>query len=138
MRISSRVLGIVRAAMRAVIFVAWLGSIGLADAQASKADPREILLTWNHMVLQLTRHILAWAADDGGGAVVNMGFPPDYKLIPGPAHWVPTNAIVQQQTPLLPEWGNGRTFAMPAGTACAAPPALSYSEDPSSDFYKQA
>src|SRR6185312_6434634 len=63
-------------------------------------------------------HVLAWAADDGGAMIVNMGFPPDYKLIPGPAHWVPTNTIVQQQTPLLPEWGKNRTFAAPKDLDC--------------------
>jgi hypothetical protein len=83
-------------------------------------------------------HVLAWAAEDGGAVIVNMGFPPDYKLIPGPAHWVPTNTIVQQQTPLLPEWGRNRPFAMPADLDCKVPPALEYSEDTSSEFYKQA
>jgi PAP2 superfamily len=83
-------------------------------------------------------HILDWAENDGGGTIVNMGFPPDYKLIPGPAHWVPTNAIVQQQAPLLPAWGKNRTFAMPADLDCKVPPPPAYSEDPSSDFYKQA
>jgi hypothetical protein len=83
-------------------------------------------------------HILDWASTDGSPEIVNMGFPPDYKLIPGPAHWVPTSNIVQQQTPLLPTWGNNRPFAMPRGAACPAPPALDYSEDPHSAFYKQA
>src|SRR5581483_5994213 len=73
-------------------------------------------------------HILDWAKDDGGASIVNMGFPPDYKLIPGPAHWVPTNAIVQQQVPLLPAWGKNRTFAMPSGGECAPPPPPAYSE----------
>jgi hypothetical protein len=248
-----RVPGFIRAAAAAIVALSWLCSTGPAGAGAQKADPREVLLTWNHMILQLTRHtptysppvasrtyaylgiaayeavasgsdklqtlagqingltpgpkreagaaydegvileaamsavikkmfentgptgqrafdaqqkklrdkitddvpaevvsrseaygssvadhILAWAKDDGGATVVNMGFPPDYKLIQGPSHWVPTNAIVQQQTPLLPEWGKNRTFAMPSGTACAAPPPLAYSEDPSSTFYAQA
>ena len=50
-------------------------------------------------------HILAWSQDDGGAVVENMGFPLEYKLTPGPAHWVPTSLIAQQQFPLLPEWG---------------------------------
>ena len=83
-------------------------------------------------------HILAWAENDGGGTVVNMGFPTDYKLNPVPGHWVPTNTIVQQQAPLLPAWGKNRTFAMPADLDCKVPPPPAYSEDPSSEFYKQA
>ena len=83
-------------------------------------------------------HILDWAKDDGGATIVNMGFPVGYTLTEGPAHWVPTNAIVQQQTPLLPAWGKNRTFAMPAGTTCPVPPPPAYSEDPASEFYKQA
>jgi hypothetical protein len=86
----------------------------------------------------LAGHILAWSRDDGGAVVENMGFPADYKLIPGPGHWVPTSVIVQQQVPLLPHWGKNRTFAMPDGATCpaAAPPA--YSEDPSSQYYREA
>jgi hypothetical protein len=83
-------------------------------------------------------HVLAWAQDDGVTAIVNMGFPPDYKLVPGPAHWVPTSAIVQQQTPLLPQWGKNRPFAMPRDAACEVPPPPKYSEDQSSEFYKEA
>ena len=68
----------------------------------------------------------------------NMGFPLTYKLTPGPSHWVPTSAIIQQQVPLLPEWGNNRPIAMPKGASCATPAPPAYSEDPASEYYKQA
>lgn len=83
-------------------------------------------------------HIIAWAATDGGAVVENMGFPYEYALAKGPGDWVPTSLIVQQQKPLLPDWGNVRPFAMPAGDACALPPPPAYSEDPSSAFYAEA
>ncbi len=83
-------------------------------------------------------HIIAWAATDGGAKVENMGFPYDYTLATGPDKWVPTSLIVQQQKPLLPDWGSVRPFAMPAGDACALPPPPAYSEDPSSAFYAEA
>jgi len=85
-------------------------------------------------------HILDWAKDDGGATVANMGFPypADYKLNPAPGHWVPTSKIVQQQTPLLPAWGKNRPYAMPVDLDCKVPPGVSFSEDPSSEFYKQA
>src|SRR5206468_214796 len=70
--------------------------------------------------------------------ITNMGFPLTYKLTPGPAYWVPTSVIVQQQAPLLPEWGKNRTFAVPTGSTCALPAPPAYSEDPGSEYYRQA
>jgi hypothetical protein len=86
----------------------------------------------------VAEHILAWSQGDGGAVVENMGFPRDYKLIAGPAHWVPTSKIAQQQVPLLPNWGKNRPFAMPSGSTCPLPAPPTYSEDKASDFYKQA
>ena len=83
-------------------------------------------------------HILDWAKEDGGAAVANMGFPLEYKLKPGPAYWVPTSTIVQQQAPLLPDWGKNRTFAMPMGATCELPAPPAYSEDTASEYYKEA
>ncbi len=85
-------------------------------------------------------HILDWARPDGGATIVNMGFPypQDYKLSTEPGHWVPTSTIVQQQTPLLPDWGKNRPFAMPRDLDCKVPAPVSYSEEVGSDFYKQA
>jgi hypothetical protein len=86
----------------------------------------------------VAEHVLAWSRDDGGAVIENMGFPLQYELTKGPGHWVPTNLIAQQQNPLLPNWGKNRTFAMPSGADCALPPPLAYSEDKTSEFYKQA
>lgn len=83
-------------------------------------------------------HVLAWSAGDGGAEVENMGFPYAYILEDGPAHWVPTSAVRQQQAPLLPDWGNNRPLAMPSATSCALPPPPEYSEDPASVFYAEA
>jgi hypothetical protein len=86
----------------------------------------------------VAEHVLAWSRDDGGAIIENMGFPLQYELTKGPAHWVPTNLIAQQQKPLLPNWGKNRTFAMPSSAECALPPPVEYSEDKTSEFYKQA
>lgn len=86
----------------------------------------------------IAQHIWLWSESDGGAVVDNMGFPRRYALNPAPGHWVPTSGIVQQQTPLLPDWGNNRPFAMPAGTSCALPPPPEYSEDAGSEFHAQA
>jgi len=86
----------------------------------------------------VAEHILKWSETDGGAVVENMGFPLEYKLTEGPAHWVPTSLIQQQQFPLLPHWGEVRTFAMPNGASCPVPPPPEYSEDPDSVFFKQA
>jgi hypothetical protein len=82
--------------------------------------------------------ILAWSEADGGAVVENMGFPMAYEMGKGAARWTPTSAIRQQQFPLLPNWGNNRTFAMPTGASCALPPPPAYSEDQASEFYGQA
>jgi hypothetical protein len=86
----------------------------------------------------VTAFVLDWSMDDGGAVIDNMGFPLDYALTPGPAHWVPTSLIRQQQAPLLPGWGKNRTFAMPGGATCKLPPPPEYSEDKASAFYGQA
>lgn len=86
----------------------------------------------------LARHILAWAATDGGARIENMGFPMTWALTEGPSHWVPTNAIRLQQAPLLPDWGQVRPFAMTGDQPCGLPPHPAYSEDPASTFYAEA
>lgn len=83
-------------------------------------------------------HVLEWSRGDGGAVIANMGFPLQYTLTEGPAHWVPTSAIAQQQLPLLPAWGNNRSFAMPDGGACPLPAPPAYSEDRNSEFFRQA
>jgi membrane-associated phospholipid phosphatase len=88
--------------------------------------------------LAVAEHILKWSETDGGAVVENMGFPLEYALTKGPANWVPTNVIAQQQLPLLPKWGKNRTFAMPGGATCGLPKPLDYSEDKNSTFYKDA
>ena len=82
--------------------------------------------------------IYQWSLSDCGAKITNLGFPDKYTLTAGPAHWAPTGTIRLQQTPLLPNWGKNRTFAMTAGTTCALPPPPEYSEDKNSEFYKQA
>jgi hypothetical protein len=88
--------------------------------------------------LAIAEHVIAWSQVDGGAVIENMGFPYEYELKAGPAHWIPTSQIGQQQLPLLPEWGENRTFALKDGAACPLPPPPAYSEDPSSAFYREA
>ncbi|MDO8982814.1 vanadium-dependent haloperoxidase [Cypionkella sp.] len=88
--------------------------------------------------LAVAQHIEKYSTSDGGHDVKNMGFPMQWTLQKGPEFWVPTSVIVQQQAPLLPEWGKNRPFAMPADAPCTAGDPPAYSEDPTSEFYKQA
>jgi PAP2 superfamily len=85
----------------------------------------------------LAGHVLAWSRDDGGAVVENMGFPLEYALAKGPSLWAPTSLISQQQFPLLPGWGKNRTFAIPPGADCPLDAPI-YSEEKTSEFYKQA
>ena len=77
-----------------------------------------------------------WSLDDGGAVITNMGFPEQWDLPKGDDKWVPTNAIRQQQFPLLPEWGNNRTFVIPSGATCPTPGNPAFSIEPSSQFFK--
>lgn len=104
----------------------------------SKELPADVVARSEAYGRSVAEHILAWSQEDGGAVVENMGFPMQYELTKGPAHWVPTSLIAQQQKPLFPNWGKNRTFAMPNGTACGLPAPPEYSEDKTSEFYKQA
>ena len=86
----------------------------------------------------VARHVLSWSADDGGAVITNLGFPESYTLKEGPAQWVPTSTIGLQQTPLLPHWGENRPFVMPSALSCPVAPPPAYSEEPGSDFFKEA
>ncbi|NGQ91531.1 vanadium-dependent haloperoxidase [Rhodobacter sp. HX-7-19] len=86
----------------------------------------------------LAEAIIAASADDGGAVVENLGFPMTYTLGGEPQDWVPTSLVQLQQAPLLPAWGQNRPFTLPDGEACPLPPPPAYSEDPGSEFYKQA
>jgi hypothetical protein len=108
------------------------------DAEAAKGLPADEIKRSEAYGTAVATHILAWSKDDGGASVVNMGFPLTYKLNPAPGHWVPTNTVAQQQAPLLPDWGNNRPLAMPKDASCALPAPPAYSEDPTSEYYKQA
>ena len=109
-----------------------------SGAEAARGVPADVVARSEAYGRALAAHILAWSQDDGGAVIENMGFPLDYKLTPGLAHWVPTSLIQQQQVPLLPNWGRNRTFSMPDGATCALPPPPEYGEGRSSEFYKQA
>lgn len=107
-------------------------------AQVSEGLPADVAARSEAQGMAVAKHVLAWSRDDGGAVVENMGFPLRYELTKGASHWVPTSLIGQQQVPLLPDWGQNRTFAMPDGAACPLPPPPEYSEDKNSAFYREA
>ena len=107
-------------------------------AEVSATLPADVVARSEAYGRAVAAHVAAWSQGDGGAVIENMGFPLDYKLTAGAAHWVPTNLIAQQQAPLLPDWGKNRTFAMPTGESCPLPAPPDYSEDKTSEFYKQA
>lgn len=107
-------------------------------AEITADVPADVVSASEDLGWRIAAHVIAWADEDGGAVVENMGFPADYTPSTDPGHWAPTNLIRMQQTPLLPNWGSNRSFAMPAGTTCTSPPPMEYSEDPTSAFYAQA
>lgn len=100
--------------------------------------PGDVTARSTALGVAIAQHVIDWSLTDGGAVVENMGFPYDYALGTAPGAWVPTSKIVQQQKPLLPDWGNNRTFAMPDGATCGLPPPPAYSTEPGSAFYEEA
>lgn len=107
-------------------------------AEITDGLPAAVVSASEALGWQVAAHIIVWAAKDGGAVIENMGFPADYTLSTDPGRWAPTNLVRLQQTPLLPNWGSNRPFAMPAGTSCPLPAPVDYSVDPGSAFYAQA
>lgn len=107
-------------------------------ALAVEGVPEDVVARSEAYGHAVAAHIIEWSRDDGGAVIVNMGFPMEYDLPKGDDKWVPTSLVRQQQFPLLPEWGNNRTFAMPDGATCPLPPPPEFSVDPASAFYKEA
>ena len=100
--------------------------------------PQDVVARSEAFGAQMAGAIFNWSLDDGGAEIINMGFPLEWDLPKGEDKWVPTSLVQQQQLPLLPDWGNVRTFAMPSGATCPTPGNPPYSVDPASDFYKEA
>ncbi len=109
----------------------------LAEGVAAGLEPAVVARSRAHGTA-VAEHVLAWAETDGGAVIENMGFPLEMDLVKGPGTWVPTSRIVQQQLPLLPDWGENRPFAMPGGAACPLPPPPTYSEEEGSAFRAEA
>jgi hypothetical protein len=112
-------------------------STRMADRTADGVDPATAERS-RALGQAIAAHILAWSETDGGAMIDNMGFPATWPAPDAPSDWVPTSLVRQQQTPLLPGWGQNRPFAMPAGNACPLPPPPDFSTDPGSDFHAEA
>jgi PAP2 superfamily len=140
---------VIHAAMAFAVH-AYFSNTGPTGQRAMKALEKKLqLLVWQGLAEDVwlrsiahgkavAEHVFAWSKEDGGAHVENLGFPQKYELGPGRGHWVPTSTIPLQQTPLLPDWGKNRTFAVADGTACPLPPPPAYSEDAGSAFHSEA
>ncbi|MFN0194096.1 MAG: vanadium-dependent haloperoxidase [Aestuariivirga sp.] len=108
------------------------------EGEASKGVAKDVAKRSKAFGEAIAQHIFAWSETDGGATIENMGFPVAYELKEGPGQWEPTNQLGMQQSPLLPEWGKNRPFAMPMNMACKLPPPPAYSEAKDSAFFQQA
>ena len=106
--------------------------------QASNDVPADVAKRSEAYGQSIALNVFKWSKSDGGATIINMGFPLKYELKKGSEHWQPTNQQALQHTPLLPNWGKNRPFAMPTNATCDLPPPPAYSEDKDSEFYKQA
>jgi hypothetical protein len=79
--------------------------------------------------------IFAWSRGDGGHEGYLRNFPP-YSPPVGPGLWVPTPPGFQPA--LQPFWGRNRCFALAAGDAVPPGDHPPYSEEPQSQFWREA
>jgi len=107
-------------------------------ARAIEGVPEDVVVRSEAFGKAMAASIHGWSLDDGGAVITNMGFPEKWDLPKGDDKWVPTNPIRQQQLPLLPEWGENRTFAIPSGATCPTPGNPPFSVEPTSQFYREA
>ncbi len=83
----------------------------------------------------ISDEIFEWSKTDNGHEGYTKNFPASYVVPQGPGLWVPTSS---QKIPLQPYWGDNRTF-VPNNTNSSQPAlTITFSEDKSSAFYKQA
>jgi len=103
------------------------------DGRRSTRIFEEIVVRSREYGERLAEALLARAAVDGSDDA-SQGGPYDRPV--GPGYWVPTPPAMIQN-PLLPWWGDVMTFTLEAIEECQPnlPPA--YSEDPSSEFWRQ-
>ncbi len=106
--------------------------------RAADGVPRDVVARSEAFGKAMAAGIHEWSLTDGGAAIDNMGFPEEWDLPKGEGKWVPTSAIRQQQLPLLPDWGNNRTFAVPSGATCQLPGNPPFSVEQDTQFYKEA
>ncbi|MFN8439948.1 MAG: vanadium-dependent haloperoxidase [Caldilineaceae bacterium] len=85
----------------------------------------------------LAEAIYQWSLSDGGARGQLHNFHDDYLPPQGAGLWIPT-APKFQRSPLQPYWGDNRPFVLQNGNMCDPPPPLTYSEQPTSTFYRQA
>ena len=140
---------VINAAMSDAI-IYYFGNTGPTGLRAIKAGqtkwralaidgiPEDVVARSEAFGKAVAASIHEWSLNDGGAVIANMGFPEQWDLPKGDDKWVPTSPIRQQQFPLLPDWGNNRTFALPSGTTCPTPGNPSFSAEPQSQFYKEA
>ncbi|MDB5241300.1 MAG: phosphatase family protein [Spirosoma sp.] len=83
---------------------------------------------------QVADAIFAWSKTDGGHQAYKNLTDPTYTPPVGPGLWVPTPTAA----PILPRWGNNRTFVANSAVSSQPGPPLAYSEDPGSAFYAMA
>ena len=85
---------------------------------------------------EAARIVFEWSKTDGGHEGYTKNFPTTYKPPVGLGLWVPT--FPKYQPALHPFWGANRTFIEKSSDISQPTAPLTYSEDTSSTFYKEA
>ncbi len=85
---------------------------------------------------EVARIVFEWSKTDGGHEGYTKNFPTNYFLPKGAGLWEPT--FPKYQSALQPFWGYNRSFIIKSVDISQPPKPISYSEDTTSLFYKEA
>jgi len=82
--------------------------------------------------------LMTWARTDGGHEAWAPLRRDQARYVPpgGPGQWSATPPVFAPA--LLPRWGDNRPFVLTSAAECPAPPPPAYSEEPGSEFHRQA
>lgn len=85
---------------------------------------------------KIAAQIFEWSKTDGGHEAYLSAVNTNYVPPTGPGKWVPTPPVFSPN-PIRPYWGNNRSFVQNSAST-TLPPSPFYSENPESEFHKQA
>lgn len=101
-------------------------------------EAADVITRSDNYGIAVADQVFEYSKSDNGHEAYSNIFPASYVVPTGPGYWVPTPPAFQA-IPMLPYWGNNRSFLPVSQLSNCLPPApIAFSIDMNSDFYKDA